>query len=400
MSVYSGPEIIDNGLVLAYDMLNTQKSWRGPPVTNYISFPEASYNGSSFVNFGYNYANLGATYTYGVGVSNPVNAPGVLRYFTGTTGYKYFSIDSTSLPVTGTYTFSYYARITSAGNNNVGNSQLWRANGSDRSVTGNWNPTFTPEWVRYSTTGPAEAGTILQYFPIHSGSITGGCTIEYCGFQLEVGSYATPFVIGSRNNTQAIVDLTGNSILTINSLTYSSNNTFSFTGASSNNITVPVSTSSTNAIGRSWEAWVMPSATQTTAGLFGSVVGGGCTYYCNGGICIASGNYQFNWFDNVAYQFLDSGVAATINVPVHIVGTYDASDTKCRIYINGVLKNTGVATNMSYGGGVNLIQIGYLSASGNYYTGTINNINHYFNYALSAGEVAQNFNAHSGRYGL
>ena len=143
MSAYSGPEILDNGLVTHIDDNNTTKSWRGAPTTNYIPFPEASYNGSSFVNFGYNYANLGATYTYGAGVSNPVNAPGVLQYFTGTTGYKYFSIDSTSLPATGTYTFSYYARITSAGNNNVGNSHLWRANGSDRGVTGDCNPTFT-----------------------------------------------------------------------------------------------------------------------------------------------------------------------------------------------------------------------------------------------------------------
>jgi hypothetical protein len=208
-----------------------------------------------------------------------------------------------------------------------------------------------------------------------------------------------PALNTTRSTTQAIVDLTGNSILTINSLTYASN-TFSFTGASTNNITVSVSNASINAISRSWEAWVMPTTSQVTAGLFGHVLSGGCTYYCNGGVCIASSNYHFNWFDNTSYQFLDSGVAATSNIPVHVVGTYDASDTKCRIYINGVLKNTGAATNMNYGSAANLIQIGYLSASGNYFTGNINSIKHYYTKALTADEVAQNFNALRGRYGI
>ena len=55
---------------------------------------------------------------------------------------------------------------------------------------------------------------------------------------------------------------------------------------------------------------------------------------------------------------------------------------------------------MSYGGAANLIQIGYLSASGNYFTGNINSIRHYYTKALTAGEVAQNFNALRGRYGI
>ena len=156
MSAVTGPRTVTSGLLLDIDMSNTKKSWKGAPVTNYIPNPYASWNGSSFV-LGYNYANLGATYTYVTGVDNPVNAPGVLEYYTGTSGYKYFSIDSTSLPATGTYTFSYYARlkITGSSTNKPIDSQLWRANGTDRAVTGDWNPTFTSDWVRYSTTGPA-----------------------------------------------------------------------------------------------------------------------------------------------------------------------------------------------------------------------------------------------------
>jgi hypothetical protein len=251
-------------------------------------------------------------------------------------------------------------------------------------------------WQRY----------ILQFTPNNPLAISywfpggGGQKHDIANIQFEVGSVANNFAPGTRSNTESIKDLTNNSTITANSLTYASDGTFSFTGSSSNNATVGVSNSSTNAISRTWEAWVMPTSSQSTAGLFGHVVSSGCTYYCNGGVCIASSNYQFNWYDNSNYQFLDSAVVATVNVPVQVVGTYDSTDTKCRIYINGILRNTSGATNMSYGGAANLIQIGYLSASGNYYTGKINTIRHYYNKALTAAEILQNFNAHRGRYGI
>ena len=86
MSLYQSPKVTTDGLVFYYDMNNNAKSWKGKVTTNYIPNPNASWNGSAFV-LGYNYANLGATYTYRTDVPNPVNAPGVLEYFTGTTGY-------------------------------------------------------------------------------------------------------------------------------------------------------------------------------------------------------------------------------------------------------------------------------------------------------------------------
>lgn len=386
MSSASGPSIATSGLVLDIDMANTQKSWLGKPTTNLVITKVENYTGWGGAGWWMHPGNT----TSVTSQTLPDGSTGLtLTATTLATGglYGYNSYALGAAYVSGTqYTASFWAKSY----NGTASLNVRDSDSGGTLSTGVSGITFT--WQRFSFTWTANASTNMLTFT--------GSNFSLYNVQLETNSFATPFVFGTRSAAQAIVDLTGNSTLTVNSLTYSSNNTFSFTGASSNNITVPVSTNSTNAIGRSWEAWVMPSATQTTAGLFGSVVSGGCTYYCNGGVCIWSGNYQFNWYDNANYLFLDSGVAATINVPVHIVGTYDASDTKCRIYINGALKNTGVATNMSYGGGVNLIQIGYLSASGNYYTGTINNINHYFNYALSAGEVYQNFNAARSRYGL
>lgn len=254
-------------------------------------------------------------------------------------------------------------------------------------------------WTKQQMTfTPNNPYAISYWFPS-----TGQMKVDVSNIQFETGTIANNFAPGSRSSTQVLLDQTNNSTPTATSLTYSSDGTFSFNGSSSsvtgsvNSIHYP----STNSIDRSWEVFVKPTITHSTAGLFGHVVGAGCTYYCNGGVCIWSGNYAFNWFDNSAYQFLDSGVAATSGQWAHVVGTYSSSDGKTRIYVNGVLRNTsGSSTNLNYGGNAYYYQTGYLSASGNYFTGNMSVVKYYYNKALSAGEVQQNFNALRGRYGI
>ena len=413
MSVNYGTSIATSGLAFYYDMSNTQKSWRGAPTTNYIPNPYASWNGSSFV-LGYNYQNLGATYTYRTGVENPVNAPGVLEYYTGTSGYKYFSIDSTSLPSTGNYTFSYYARLTGApagGNNAPIDSQLWRANGSDRSVTGDWNPTFTTEWKRYSTTGPAEASTILQYFPVHSGNIIGGYTIQYCGFQLEVGSYATPLAIGTRSTTQALVDLTGRNTLTASSLTYESGGTFSFNGSSNYiNLDNNIQAGYTSA---SYEFWCRPSALPGSGNYFQLYIQESSTWIAlyNLGAGAFFGidlNNGAGWFDNNGGSNTGARTTATLTANTYYHVAYSWNGSAVSVYLNGNLQAT-VSTLQAVNGRQNVTQLGAGgtprnigsrgNGTANNWIGTIDNAR-FYNRALSAVEVQQNFNALRGRYGL
>jgi hypothetical protein len=395
MSLNHSPSVVTNGLIMYYDMNNTRKSWLGAPVTNYIANPYASHNGSSFVNFGYNYPNLGATYTYVAGVDNPINSPGVLEYYTGTSGYKYFSIDSQTLPTTGTYTFSYYARLKisgSASNKPIDN-QLWRANGSDRSVTGDWNPTFTSDWVRYSTTGPAEASTILQYFPAHSGSIIGGYTIQYCGFQLELGSVATPFVVGTRSNTQAVVDLMGTTTLTATGLTYASNNTFSFGGTAPNVINNTSSTlfNRVNGDAMTVVAWIKPGRN-------------------SGQYQVITANRSDSAYNWMLYQHATDGsiqlhgsaqnkssYIPTLNTWVCIIATVSNAGNSL-LYANGVLQQTVTAYTYNTATPSNF-SIGMFGSASEPFLGSISVVQVY-NRALSAGEVAQNFNALRGRYGV
>lgn len=396
MSVYSGPEIPTSGLVLSLDMAN-EKSFKGAPTTNYVPNPQASYNGSAFV-FGYNYPNLGATYTYRTGVSNPINSPGVLEYYTGTTGYKFFSVDSTAVPSTGTYTFSYYARITTGSSTNVNNQQLWRDSViGDQAVTGDWNPTFTTEWKRYVTRGPVQAGSALQYFPIHSGSLTGGVTIQYCGFQLESAAFATPFVIGTRANTQAIIDLTSTNTLSANSLTYSSNGIYSFNGTD-NFISIPNFSYNPNSTGFTFEAVIKPTTSNSGLSTYRRLlVLDGPTFY---GILLEPDSRGIRLDvpgSNGTRYGVSTNYTLTGQTTYHLVWTW--INWTNNLYINGNL----VLGPTSDGGSGTAGTTGQLNVGGNttnnYFPGLVNLVN-FYNRVLNASEVKTLFYARRGRYGL
>lgn len=416
MPVNYNPTTTTDGLVCCLDAASP-RSFRGEPGTNLVSYPEASWNGTSIVT-GYNVDATGTrTIEYKTQIENPINSDGVFRYSTGTTGYKYFTINTT-VPSAGTYTFSYYARIISGPTetSTLGNSQIWRdvysGGSTDRATTGDRNPTLTREWVRYSETSTVT--TTLYYFPLHGGSILGDYVIEYCGFQLEQGSTAKTWRNGTIGSTPATgggwVDLTNNnsnnSILV--SPTYSSNYSGSlvFDGA-----TTAMSSSWPSALNvvdnttpRSWECWITPngSTLSTFQNVFGHSVNVSNSYYANGGVTISGGRFGFRWYDNSAYREILSTTTAT-EAPYHIVCTFDPTDQKPRIYVNGVLETTyGSATNLNYSSGMVLFEIGYHGKSGTeyYYNGEIHQVKFYKNKALSASEVKKNFETMRKRFGL
>lgn len=413
MALNHSPKIVTDGLVFAYDMGNSQKSWKGAPTTNlYGDFSTSSAlrtntqhftNGAGWVTSGYADPGapspgfyLGKVYKF---VSGSINS----TWSGNSYGYMYKDIASTNGQA---YTMSFWAYVSPDCNITALPASVETTTGyAAANLPGTYDLTKKGTWQRIgaSSTGVGTTTRWLAY-PQRTG-VTDGSFSGYfliAGMQVETGTFATPYTDNTRSNTQALIDLTGMNTITASSLTYASDGTFSFNG-SSNKMTNVVSAAfvpSTNTIGRSWEVVVKPGASMTAAGIFGHVLGAGCTYFCNGGICIESGQYKFNWYDNAAYQFLASGVTATNGQYAHIIGTFDPSDLKMRIYVNGTLMGTSAATNLNYGNAANEYQIGYLSASGNSYTGKIDVCRYYYNKTLSAAEVKQNFNALRGRYGI
>jgi hypothetical protein len=397
MAVGYNPTVVTSGLQLYYDMNNTSKSWKGQPATNLVTYPYADWTGSAF-SLSYNYdATSTATQTYTTNISNPVNAPGIFRYFTGTTGYKFWAF-RTTVPSAGTYTFSYYARISGGSPNTIAMAQLWRdTDATDRTPTGNWNPTFTSNWARYTAT--ATVTTYLDIFICHSGSMTGGIQLDLCGFQLESGTYATPFVAGSRSTTTSLVDLVSTNTLTISTLTYSSNNTFSFASANSNYIGGTSSTLDFTA-GGSMEMVFQSTDIASRAQGFMQFVGAssqGGTGYID---LYAPGNGKMRWevIGNVSAPGATSFTNTTTlsnNTWHHIVGTFTSAGLST-IYFNGVADGSLQVTNWPTG---TITATPYIGTYAGYVNGQIP-VAKIYNTCLTAAQVQQNFQAIRGRYGI
>jgi hypothetical protein len=213
-------------------------------------------------------------------------------------------------------------------------------------------------------------------------------TFDVYNEQFEQNLYATPYVNGTRSNTQAILDLTGNNTVTATSLTYASDGTFSFDGSNSY-ITLGNDTSLLSGNATTVEAWVK---TNVTGGYKKIFTNGNAT-----GIYLSIGPSPYNTYFGVVTNGTSGGATWTNNISTtnytHLVGTYNGST--CILYANGLQVATGAASG-TMGTGATVYVSGYASG-GERWNGNIDGIKVY-NRALSAAEVTQNFEASRSRY--
>lgn len=235
------------------------------------------------------------------------------------------------------------------------------------------------------------------------GQAVGSGDLRIADVQLEVKTHATQYSnSATRSVSGSLLPLVGNSTINVSNVSFDSNAQIFFDGTD-DKIDVSYYSTVNNSLSRSWEVIVRPTTNLSYAGIFGNKLGYGCSYYCNGGIYLWDGNWVFNWYDNSAYRFLYSYITPAVNSYTHIVGTYDATDQKPRLYINGELKAIyDSSTNMNYGGETYVIDIGWNSKDGglHYFQGQIPITKYYQNKALSAAEVRQNYNKYKTRFNL
>lgn len=405
MSLQHSPNIVTSGLVFCYDMSNTQKSWKGEPVTNQFICPDP-YDSNNNVSFNVNGTGIFQRVysgTYGGYTIKPTDV--VYRYNLGGGGCHYHG-NAASI-ATGQYvcySVDYYISpdasdfptdSTMIVLENYGGNALGGGTGvGGNTVMGKWQ---TIQGYSGPTSGSGTQAMFL--YP-------GGCSGNYLAsrgfvlmknpmFEFRSNVKYNPFVKGARSNTQAVLDLTNNNTITAQSLTYASDGTFSFNGSSV--LTIPNNTLFNMTEQLSIEAWVKfdgdsddfifeKGDVNTQYSLFSHSsdivfrtyhVGDG-GYHTQGPSKLSVGIVNGQW--------------------VHIVGSWDGA-TK-RIYINSTLKNsiakTGALVTTSKGASVG--RFGG-DTTGYYFNGSIAKVAVY-NIGLTEQQVQQNFAAQRGRYGL
>ena len=345
MSSFTGPEISNSGLVLFYDMNNVQKSWKGKPTTNFITNPTEEMARGEFGQ----YRDLAPIFNtnglvpYSLSMDIKVNKPGsVLIYMQNGSSSKYSFVNQ-SVNATTEYQRFYFNNLTPA-----------ISNASDT------------------------AATLATYTGYGS-----GVTPTVKNIQLELGSFSTPFVNGTRSNTQSVVDLTGNNTVTASVLTYNSNGSFSFDGSTSyldcgNNSIIQQSSAITMF---SW-----------TKAISSSGLGNILSKNGNSGYRFRIQNEQL-WFYVSGNSVIGGSVLnGTWN---YCVVTGDSSGLKA--YVNGSLVASNTTAFAPAAPASGNLYVGCYSPNVEVFNGIIS-VAGMYNRALSAQEIQQNFNALRGRY--
>jgi len=388
MTLGHGPKIITDGLVFAYDMgpnPGVNKSWKGKPAVN------------TWYNDSYTYTNA-ATFSivtdYPSTQSLPIEARGkkVIKLIADTPGTLGQCIpwrSGVDQVNGGTYNHSVWCYLES---------------GSTVTVGQHWNPwdygssQYPPlgKWVRLNDPVTNSAN---NYGNIANAYQTDGVAY-FTAPQYELGTDMSPFVHGTRSNTQALLDWTGNNTITVNSsVVYNSDGTFSFDGTNFNSY-ASIPSQNLNNCDYTVEAWFNPSAVNRTQGIIG--------------------DYQYNWWRfnitsgnkvNVGHKQSDSlggpnitgSTTITANTWWHAVMTFNTV-SGMKLYVNGVL-DASTTNNLAFtitDRGPQYIghYRGGAPSSANIFQGQISSIKIYKNKELSATEVAQNFQALRGRYGI
>jgi hypothetical protein len=443
MSLNTSPSVVTNGMVFCYDAGN-EKSFKGKPTTNYafnqnprVDSTYAPYSATASGTWNakhsdalvvYNdagdnitgYANTGvgdwtntyhAIWTYDTQLARPVVT---MRDIDGVWKAKSFGLGQTynsmGLSAGSTYTISWLSwtddisKCANAGlysPNSGGSYNFW--DGQSNSFGTAYN-TKARTWQRVYATFTVSSG--LNYAAGLScymyGMYGNRGTVKIADVQIEAGSYSGFTKTATRSNTQTILDLTNNSIITANNLNYASNGTFSFNGSSSK-LEIPISGNPTlfsmEVAIKNYKA-ISPN---TNMGPYYSAIGFTANGYSTIGLNLG------DWTGSLANETLSFWHYGNSQGAVSIQDTIDANwniytinwnGSAYDIWVNGIKRTTyssfgtvSLITNLTK------ISVGYNEGWNYWFNGDIGSLKVY-NKQLTEAEVQQNFNALRGRYGL
>jgi hypothetical protein len=357
-------------------MANTQKSCKGQPTVNYITNPtnEVIATASEFAVF----QDLSPIFdTYGPGsysITADIKTPktGSITVYTASGGVE--------------YNIGYFSAACES-----------------------YYKTFYFNNINVTRTDASQSVSNLSFY----GGYGSGLFPSIKNVQVEKNSFATPFVVGTRSSTQALLDLTGGNTITASNLTYASDNTFSFNGTTNElHPTINHSYLSSSALEVIFRSTSHGSGYKT---IFGYSHNNGYSRPTIGSLYLENNTLSASVI-TASQVYRTATVAANINTNTyyHVVLNKNTSTGVLDIYVNGVLSGTQTFDAITYGQwttagsyiGSNVLDIGKStntnSAQGwstDFFNGVIP-VAKVYNRVLSAAEILQNFNALRGRYGL
>ena len=385
MSLGHGAKIVTNGLVFAYDMgpnPGVNKSWKGKPTTNLLLQSTREHTGG-----------MGPYWNGVISVNNTEK------------GFPSFKITTTNNIRLDGFITSNGGNLTN-GVTYTWSADVWAPIGKTvqlriRNITGGsyragsaQNVVGSSSWVRVSKTFTADTNTAGMIEGNEQNSATDVYSFWVKNLQLEQQPFATPFVNGTRSNTEALLDWTGNNTITANSLTYNSDGSFEFGSSGSNYMSIP-STVLNGLTSWTIDFWLQRDTTNSIDSF----------------LTCGSGN-NFLWFFQASDNTLQhqnpggSSVAFSVTNGVPFKFTATGSAGSISVYKNGVLVGTmSNTTTITVGSNIGIILGQEMdSQSGTFdvnqaFKGKIYSTK-FYNKALTADEVKTNFNALRGRYGI
>jgi len=401
----------DSSLIFYYDATNTIRSFKGKPTTNLFTGYVNQYDTwtTSSVEFTYydplpevkmteTAANVGhyvlknTTLTDNTEYTQSIYVKPVER--------EHFQISpSTGFPI------GLYANFTLTGEGSISGTGASKAT-IKLIKTGRYSG-----WYRctYTETSSSPGAGRMIYAVVNSASATRleayagtpGSGVLILDPQLEASSFATPFVDGTRSDTQSLVDLKGGHEITVKDLTYPNDNRgFNFSSTTSR-LDIEASALSAQASSGIWTVEMWLKRTALSSGNIDTFLqtgsGNNFLWYfrqSTGNIQLentASVTWSFTPATDVYYHFVATGTGGTVEVFINGVslGTNAATTTFSIAYANGICvgqeldSNTttpSVDPNQRFQGEIPLVR--------------------FYSRVLSEGEVKQNFIAQRKQFGL
>ena len=392
MATAGGPDIVNDGLVFGYDTGygiadndTATRFYPGKAVDNefYNSGPDGTI--LDYVGYGgTGTAQSGALDALGTTDNIVYRKTGKLRF--GPTGGD----DIGTLYYGNTYTFSIYMRHVSGETQMSGGEfDIVDQSSGGKNYSGTLSSNMTYEWKRFSVTSTHTNSS--NYHFIDVGTYQGTGVFEWCCPQIELGTIASPFTSTERSSTASLIDLKRTASIDVSNVSFDSTGQPTFDGTDD---AIQLSSSVFNKSGSNPITVECVTKPGRLSGQYQDIV-------------VNRSNSAYNWMlyqhtNDGSIQLHGGGQYKSTYVPVvgnyiHVVATVDASNNMV-LYINGEVKQT-VSSYAYASGQPGALSIGRFGTSSEPYLGDIS-VAKIYDTALSATQVAQNYNAYKNRFDI